>query len=73
MDQKIIVAIILGVLVLVSAVQAFQLYTIKEKVATSGLKTSSAGSSTPTAAGSDRQIASVPTSVNSLPQMVGGC
>ena len=72
MDQKIVVAIILGVLVLISSVQAFQLYTIKQKVATGSLTQGS--SSAPTvAAGGNRQIGSVPSSVSDLPQMVGGC
>lgn len=73
MDQKIVISIILGVLVIISAVQAFQLYTLKEKVSTSGLKTG--GSSVPIVAGSAGSAggAGVPSSAGGLPQMVGGC
>ncbi len=71
MDSKTIVAIVLGILVLVSVVQAVQLYGLKEKVSTGTLKVSS--SSSPTAASGGKTVGSVPSSVKELPSMVGGC
>ncbi len=72
MDQKIVISIILGVLVIISAVQAFQLYTIQDKVSTSGLK--AVGSPSPVAAGGAASGgAGVPSAAGGLPQMVGGC
>ncbi|RMF55128.1 hypothetical protein D6745_03090 [Candidatus Woesearchaeota archaeon] len=68
------VAIILGLLVIISVVQAFQLNSLKEKVAEGEMKISSASSTTSAAAGSSgRQTASLPSSIKDLPQMVGGC
>jgi len=74
MEKTTIVAIILGVLVLVSVVQAFQLNGLKEKVADGQLKVSSS-SSTPvtSSAGADKKTAALPSSVKNLPDMVGGC
>lgn len=73
MEQKTIIALILGVLVLVSVVQAVQLYSLKEKVSTGNFKVGSAAGGVSTAAGSGKQVSSVPASVKDLPQMVGGC
>ncbi len=79
MKTTTIVAIILGVLVLVSVVQAFQLNGLKEKLAEGQLGVSSSGSNTGAAASSGskdtakRTTTSLPSSVKNLPQMVGGC
>ncbi|MEK6845692.1 MAG: hypothetical protein AABY26_02945 [Nanoarchaeota archaeon] len=73
MDSKTIVAIVLGVLVLVSVVQAVQLYGLKEKVSTGTLKVSSSSSPTAASGNSGKTVGSVPSSVKELPSMVGGC
>ena len=76
MKQTTIVAIILGVLVLISALQAFQLNNLKENVETGGLKMGSGSSvATPLSSGgdSDKSVQSLPSSVKNLPKMVGGC
>lgn len=67
MEQKTIVTIILGVLVLIAAVQAYQF---------SELKTKLAGGSVPVAtvsAPSSGNAPQVPSNLQNLPQMVGGC
>lgn len=66
MDKNIIIAIVLGVLLLVSVVQAFELNTIKTKLS-SGTVTTSTASTTSTSTASSAPAAS------SSGGMVGGC
>ena len=75
MKQTTIVAIILGVLVLISVIQAFQLNSLKSDVEESQLSVSSSGVKTAVASSGDsgKPAASLPSSVKDLPQMVGGC
>lgn len=75
MKQTTIVAIILGVLVLVSVVQALQLNGLKDKIATEDLTIGTASSSTSVASGSDteKRTSELPSSIKDLPTMVGGC
>lgn len=76
MKTTTIVAIILGLLVIISIVQAFQLNGLKKNVAEGKLSVSSSSSKTSVAtpAGdSGKTTANLPTSVKNLPQMVGGC
>jgi hypothetical protein len=73
MEQKTIIGLILGILVLVSLVQAFQLNGLKEKINSGTLKVSAASSASPVTASSGKTVGSVPASVKELPQMVGGC
>lgn len=75
MEKTTIVAIVLGVLVIISAIQAFQLNGLKEKIADGKLKISSSSSGAQAAAspGADKRTAALPSSVKNLPQMVGGC
>ena len=75
MKQTTIIAVVLGVLVLISVVQAFQLNSFKEKVAEGqvSLKSSSSSTSAASAGGSSKRTVSLPSSVKDLPQMVGGC
>ncbi len=70
MNKNLILAIVLGILVIVSVVQAFQLSSLKAKVGGAGVSTVSAPASVsaPSSGG-----ASVPSSLQNLPQMVGGC
>jgi len=65
MDKNMIIAIVLGVLVVIAAVQAFQLFGMNNNVQTSGINTPSAASSGGAAAPSS--------SAGALPEMVGGC
>lgn len=78
MEKTTIIAIILGVLVLISVVQAVQLNGLKEKVSDGRFSVSSSGSSARTSVSSgssdsDKRTAALPSSVKNLPQMVGGC
>ena len=80
MKQTTIVAIILGVLVLISLVQAFQLNNLGAKVSESSAAIStpaksSTSSATTTAStgGTAKRTSSLPSSIKDLPQMVGGC
>ncbi len=74
MEKTTIVAIILGVLVLISLVQAIQLSGLKEKVSEGKLSVKSASGSTSAASsGSGGKAAPLPSSVKNLPKMVGGC
>jgi len=77
MKSATIVAIVLGVLVVLSMVQAVQLNSLKSKVANEEL---SIGASTTTQAKSASAPASggsgggaLPSSIQNLPTMVGGC
>lgn len=72
MKQTTIVAIVLGVLVLISLAQAFQLNGLKTRMA-SGDSTGSVGINAPTAGSGGERTVALPTSVKNLPQMVGGC
>jgi len=68
MDKNVVIAIVLGALVLIAGVQAFQLFTLKNKLAEGSL---SAGA-TPQA-GSSGSSPQLPSSLQNLPSMVGGC
>ncbi len=75
MNKNTIIAIVLGVLVLVSIVQAFQLNGLKTKLSSGAVvsKGSVSTSSQNTASASGAPTSSVPKSLENLPQMVGGC
>ena len=76
MKTTTIVAIILGLLVIISVIQAFQLNGLKKNVAEGKLSVGSSSSKTSVATspgGNSKPAASLPTSVKDLPQMVGGC
>ncbi len=77
MKKTTIAAVILGVLVVISLVQAFQLNNLKTSVAEGDVSVSSASSSTPTAAstgtGDSGRTSELPSSIKDLPKMVGGC
>ena len=67
MDKNIIIAIVLAALVLVAAVQAVQLFSLRSKISSGQVAVQSsmggAGASTP----------SLPSGLENLPSMVGGC
>ena len=75
MKKTTILTGVLIVLVLVSIVQGVQLNSLKGVIADGKLTVKSAGSSLPAAgaATSSGNAASVPKSIQNLPQMVGGC
>jgi len=64
MNKNIIIAVVLGILLVLSVVQAFQVNDIKEKIESGNIKVSGAA----TGGG-----ANVPSSLQNLPTMVGGC
>ena len=65
MNRNVIIVIVLVVLVLLTAVQARQLSSLKSSISAGKV---SVGSSPPASGG-----ASVPSNVQDLPSMVGGC
>ncbi len=71
MNKNIILAIALGILVIVAGLQAYQLFSLKEKLTDSGIKLGSTTSGVSQKTGSVTPN-SAP-SVDELPQMVGGC
>jgi hypothetical protein len=76
MKQASIVAIMLGVLVLVSAAQAFQLNGVKSEIETASLSAPAVQAQPAQSAPSQdtgKQVASLPDNIKNLPQMVGGC
>ncbi|MBI5398243.1 hypothetical protein HZB03_02155 [Candidatus Woesearchaeota archaeon] len=70
MNKNLVLAIVLGVLILIAAVQAVQLGGLKSKVSSGGLTSSvKTGAASPTGGAG---VGSAPSAGN-LPQMVGGC
>jgi hypothetical protein len=69
MKKETVLTVLLVILVLVSLVQAFQLMSLNERVKTGAVV---ASTSKPTAAASSSG-SSLPSSLQDLPQMVGGC
>ena len=74
MEKNTLVGIVLGILVVISVVQAFQMTSLRNQVAGGGgVQTASAGTpvrSGPAASGGQPQL---PSSLKNLPDMVGGC
>jgi hypothetical protein len=76
MKKTTIVALILGVLVVISAVQAIQLNGLKTTIKEGELSIGSASTTTiPASSPGDggKQVTSLPSNIKDLPQMVGGC
>ncbi len=67
MNKNVVIAIVLGALVLIAGVQAFQLFTLKTKLAGGQLSTSAP---TQSGGGGNPQL---PSNLQNLPNMVGGC
>ena len=65
MNRNVIIVIVLVVLVLLTAVQAIQLSSLKTSISTGKVAVGSA----PSSSGG----ASVPSNIQNLPSMVGGC
>ena len=74
MEKNTIVLLVLGVLVLVALAQAFQLNGLKDKIAGGAIATAVSGShGAASQAGSGSQQVKMPSNLDNLPQMVGGC
>lgn len=73
MNQNVVIAIVLGALVLIAAVEAYQLMGIKTKLASGGVQVGAAGAPVAQAAGGAGGASALPTSLQNLPSMVGGC
>lgn len=73
MNKNLIIAVVLGVLVLLSAVQAFQLNSLKEKAEDGKLGGSGSADSGFAAKSSAGSQQAVPSNLQNLPAMVGGC
>jgi len=75
MKQTVVLSIVLGVLLLVSVVQAVQLNKLKADISENKISIAEGGSSgriTPTTS-SGGGSGSLPKSLDNLPSMVGGC
>jgi len=73
MKQTTMIAIVLGILLVISAVQAIQLTKIKSSFEGNSLTTGSSSIRPSVASSPGKKTASLPSSVKDLPQMVGGC
>ncbi|PIO00631.1 hypothetical protein COT72_00150 [archaeon CG10_big_fil_rev_8_21_14_0_10_43_11] len=76
LDQKTLLYVVLGVLILGAAFQAYQITLMKNEIASAGLSLGSSSSRTSVATqsgDSSGQTQSLPDSISDLPQMVGGC
>lgn len=74
MNKNLIIAIVLVVLIVISVVQAIQLGSLKTKIGSSGVTAKVAASTTnPTVTSGNNQQVNVPSNLNDLPEMVGGC
>jgi hypothetical protein len=70
MEKNVVLAIVLGALVIIAGLQAYQLFSLKNKVGSGNLQTVSGASAPAAAQGSG---ASLPSNLQNLPSMVGGC
>lgn len=71
MERNTAITIVLGILVVMSLMQAYQLMNLKAKISETGVTTSSVG--TPVATAQQGGSGSTPTSVDQLSSMQGGC
>jgi len=71
MNQNVVIAIVLGALVLIAAVEAYQLMGIKDKIASGNVQIGAAAA--PAQAGGGSGSPQLPSSLQNLPGMVGGC
>ena len=71
MNKNIVIAIVLGVLVVVALVQAFQLVGIKNNLGGGSVQTAAASAPAPQSGGGGSP--QLPSNLENLPGMVGGC
>lgn len=69
MNKNIVIIIVLSVLVVISAVQAFELVKLKTDMSAGKISIGSTSRSTSVSTGES----AFPSSANDLPEMVGGC
>ncbi len=69
MNKNMVIAIVLGALVLIAGIQAFQLFTLKSNLAMGGTSVTTATQSSGGSGGSPK----LPGNLENLPTMVGGC
>jgi len=69
MNKNAVIAIVLGALVLIAGVQAFQLFSLKTKLGSGEISTSAPTQSSGGGGGSPK----LPSNLENLPTMVGGC
>ncbi len=72
MKTTTILAVVLGVLVLISVIQAFQLFSVKGALNEGNVKLGSGGASSGVVVG-NTPGGNVPSGPEGLPTMVGGC
>jgi hypothetical protein len=68
MNKNVVIAIVLGALVLIAGIQAFQLFTLKDKLGSGQIST---GTSTQASTGGGSP--QLPSGLQELPSQVGGC
>jgi len=79
MDRDTLIVVLLGVLLLVSAVQSYELVSLKGRLANAPVGAAAASvytapaASSPQASGGAPSAVVVPKSLQSLPTQVGGC
>ena len=71
-NQNLIMSIILGIFIIISAFQSFQINNLQTQIEDGGIKISSSGGSSYSSSGSSKN-SEVPSNIQDLPQMVGGC
>ncbi|MEK6973692.1 MAG: hypothetical protein AABW41_00370 [Nanoarchaeota archaeon] len=69
MNKNIVIIVVLSVLVVISAVQAYELIKLKTDMSAGKVSIGSASRSTSVSTGES----AFPSSTNELPEMVGGC
>lgn len=72
MDKNTWIGIVLGILVLISVVQAFQMSSLRSQVSSGGVSTAQASLPVQQAGGGGGSP-NLPPSLQNLPDMVGGC
>lgn len=71
MNKNVVIAIVLGVLIVIAAVQMFQMFSLKSTL--SGRTGGAAQVSAPVQSGGGGGGAQLPSNLQNLPDMVGGC
>ena len=71
MNKNVVIAIVLGVLVVIAGVQAYQLMGLKSRLSAGGpVSGAGVGSAPATSSAGSPQL---PSNLQNLPSMVGGC
>lgn len=76
MKQSSIIAIVLAVLIALAAVQGYQLTTLKSKLGKGSqisVNSASAQAAPLSTSGQEERTKPLPSNIENLPQMVGGC